>query len=370
MSSLLDHFHIVSNNRIQRLRALFLVAVLLMLFGSHVAYAADMIVLKNGQRIAGKIDPNADVGPDQIAINTGNGILRLPKDAIAIEDLSFEARKARLAKDDLNGLVALAMWCRSKGMAAEALELLEKAIRHKEVTLATRAVHARLVDEIKGPEKALELYRRYRKDGGDDPLTISRLDQLEAAIAAYEKQKDSVSAAPPAPKIATSLQAGLESKGWNNEALQWSNPVRPQIINITTEAGIIPALKIDFKGGDKDKATIKRSARLTIGQDSVLTFMAQNSGKKPLSIAIAVKTGSKYIFHESPQQLINNSEDFQKLRFDLKAANFKSAASNWENNTPIADLNDVKEIQLLIYNGKQDGTLVISSMGFPSSPDL
>jgi hypothetical protein len=345
--------------------------LLVLIFALHGA-TADIVILKNGQRISGTIDHAADVGPDQIAINTGNGILHLPKDSIAIEDLSYEARKARLNKDDYAGHVALAMWCRSKGMSEEALKLLEQAVRKKEATLAARAIYIRLVDEIRGPEKALELYRRYRQDGGDDAATIARLDQLEAVIREYETQGTSVSttSAPTPPKVLPTVQGGLESKGWDNEALQWSNPVKPQVINIVTEAGNTPALKIDFSGGDKDKATIKRSARLTIGQDSVLTFQAQNSSEKPLSIAIAVKTGSKYLFHESPQQLIKTGEAFQKIKFDLKSANFKSAASNWENNTPVADLNDVKEIQILIYNGQQTGTLIISGMGFPTKPEL
>ena len=343
--------------------------LLVIIFAIHAA-TADMVILKNGQRISGTIDPTADVGPDQIAINTGNGILRLPKDSIAVEDLSFEARKARLNKDDYAGHVALAMWCRSKGMSEEALKLLEQAVRKKEVTLATRAIYIRLVDEIRGPEKALELYRRYRQDGGDDSATIARLDQLEAVIREYETQSTSVSTTPTPPKVLPTVQGGLESKGWDNEALQWSNPVKPQVINIVTEAGNTPALKIDFSAGDKDKATIKRSARLTIGQDSMLTFQAQNSSEKPLSIAIAVKTGSKYLFHESPQQLIKTGEAFQKIKFDLKSPNFKSAASNWENNTPVADLNDVKEIQILIYNGQQNGTLIISGMGFPTKPEM
>jgi hypothetical protein len=102
----------------------------------------------------------------------------------------------------------------------------------------------------------------------------------------------------------------------------------------------------------------------------VLTFFAQNPGDKPLSIAIGIKTGSKYLFHESPQQVVKPGQAFHKLRFDFKAANFKSAASNWENNIRVADLNDVKEIQLLIYNGSADGSLVISNMGFPAKPDL
>jgi hypothetical protein len=332
--------------------------------------AADMVVLKNGQRIAGTIDPEADVGPDQVAVKTGNGILRLPKSAIAVEDLSFEARRAKLAKDDLAGHVALAAWCRSKGMANEALALLERAVRLPGVTLPTRALHARLVDELKGPEAALELYRRYRKDGGADPLAIARLEQLEKAIADFEAQASAVSTTPAAPKAAPTVQGGLESKGWDNEALQWSNPVRPQVISLSTPDGIAPALKIDFKGGDKEKATVKRSAHLTIGDDSVLTFFAQNPGDKPLSIAIGIKTGSKYLFHESPQQVVKPGQAFHKLRFDFKAANFKSAASNWENNIRVADLNDVKEIQLLIYNGSADGSLVISNMGFPAKPDL
>src|SRR5687768_9530126 len=86
--------------------------------------AADMVVLKNGQRIAGTLDPSADIGPDQVAIKTSNGILRVPRSAIASEDLGFDARKARLKGDDLAGHLALAAWCRAQGMNNEALALL------------------------------------------------------------------------------------------------------------------------------------------------------------------------------------------------------------------------------------------------------
>lgn len=336
------------------------------------APAADLVVLKNGQRISGTIDPSIDVGPDQVAINTGNGILRLPKSSIATEDLGFDARKKRLKPDDLAGHLALAAWCRSQGMNQEALALLERAVKLQGATLAARALHARLVDEDdkRGPQQALELYRRYAKDGGDDPATLQRLAQLEKVIADFEAKSTAVSTAAPAPKPLPTIQGGLESKGWDNEAPQWSNPVKPQIVSITTEAGIAPALKIDFKGGAQEKATIKRTAHLTISDDSVLTFFAQIPGDKPLSIAIGIKTGTKYLFHESPQQQIKPSPDFQKLRFDFKAANFKSAASGWMYNTRVGDLNDVKEIQVLIYNGNADGSLIISNMGFPAKPDL
>lgn len=346
--------------------------VLLLAVFASLGTAADVVVLKNGQRIAGTLDPSADVGPDQVAIKTSNGILRLPKAAVASEDLGYDARKARLDRNDLAGHLGLAAWCRSQGMNKEALALLDRAVKLKDVPLAARALHARLVDEDenRGPQRALDLYRRYKKDGGDDPSTLQRLAQLEKVIADFESQANAVTSAPAVPKAVPTIQGGLESKGWDNEAPQWSNPVRPQIITLPTEAGVAPALKIDFKGGAQEKATIKRTAHLTIGDDSVLTFFAQTPGDKPLSIAIGVKTGSKYLFHESPQQQVKPGQDFQKLRFDFKAANFKSAASAWNYNTRVADLNDVKEIQLLIYNGKGDGTLIISNMGFPAKPDL
>jgi hypothetical protein len=257
-------------------------------------------------------------------------------------------------------------------MNQEALALLERAVKLPGIPMAARALHARLVDEDekRGPQQALELYRRYRKDGGDDAITLARLAELEKAIADYEAKAAVVTTVAAAPKPQPTLQGGLESRGWDNEAPQWSNPVRPQVVTVPTDAGLAPALKIEFKGGQQDKATIKRTAHLTIGEDSVLTFFAQNPGDKPLAIAIGVKTGSKYLFHESPQQQVKPGQEFQKLRFDFKGANFKSAASGWNYSTRVADLNDVKEIQVLIYNGRSDGSLIISNMGFPTKPDL
>jgi hypothetical protein len=345
---------------------------------STTAFTADTVVLKNGQRISGTVDPTIDVGPDQVAINTGHGIMRLPKSAIASEDLSFEARKSKLKNDDLAGHLALAAWCRSKGMMNESLALLDDAVLLNGVPLIARAQHARLVDELKSPKEALEWYRRYRKDGGDDPATIARLNQLEKIIVEFEAQSHVVSTAPKGPKndsptipkAAPILQGGMESKGWDNEALQWSNPIQPKVVSLSTETGIVPALQVDFKGGNQEKATIKRTAHLSIGDDSVLTFYVQNPGDKPLSIAIGVKTGSQYLFHESSQQSIKPGKDFQKLRFSFKGASFKSAASKWNYDIHVADLTDVKEIQVLIYNGSDNGSLLISNMGFPTKSDL
>lgn len=338
---------------------------------------ADIVLLDNGQRIAGTIDPTLDAGPGQVAINTGNGVLRVDRKRIAGEDLGFPARRQRVKNDDLSGLVALARWCRGKAMNTEALELLTVAIGLPGVDLPTRALHARLIDELKGPEDAIDLYRAYRQDGGQDEVTLARLSQLEKAIAAYEATGDVAVAAATAPggvaappRVKPTLQGGLEAKGWDQEALQWSNPVEAKVTTIDTPEGTAPALQVSFKPGDKDKAAVKRSIHLVVGEDSVLTLSALNPGDKPVSLAVAVKTGGKYLFHESPQMTVKPGKDLQVLRFDLKASNFKSAATSWASTGKIADLGDVKELQLLIYNGQSEGTLLVTGMGFPAKKDL
>jgi hypothetical protein len=339
---------------------------------------ADIVLLDNGQRIAGTIDPSIDAGPGQVAINTGNGVLRVDRKRIAGEDLGYPARRQRVKNDDLSGLVALARWCRGKAMNVEALELATLAIALPGVDLPTRALHARLIDELKGPEEALELYRAYRQDGGRDETTIARLAQLEKAIAAFEAGGDvagAVAATEPGgvaapPRVKPTLQGGLEAKGWDPEALQWSNPVEAKVTTVDLPDGTAPALQIAFKAGDKDKAAVKRSIHLTIGDDSVLTMQALNPGDRPVSLAVAVKTGGKYLFHESPQMMVKPGKEPQTLRFDLKASNFKSAATSWASTGKVADLGDIKELQLLVYNGQGEGTLLITGMGFPAKKDL
>jgi hypothetical protein len=345
-------------------------SLLSLLAATSALSAADLVLLSNGQRIAGTIDSTADVSPDQVAINTGNGILRISKDRVAAEDLGYPARRAKVKDNDLKGLVGLARWCRAKGMNPEALELLSLAMRLPGFDLAARALHVRLVDEIKGPEEALPLYRAYRIDGGKDPETIARLDQLEKAIADFEAQGDDTpAAAAVAAKPLTTLQGGLESKGWDSEALQWSNPATAKLITLTSNDNLVPALQVDFKSGDKDKAAIKRLIHLTITENSVLTFWAQTPGDRPVNVAVAVKTGNQYVFHESPQMTVKPG-DFQQLKFDLKASNFKSAATGWAGTGRVADLNDVKEVQVLIYNGSSDGSLLITNMGFPPKQEM
>jgi hypothetical protein len=355
---------------------------------------ADIIVLENGQRISGNLDEKAEHQPGQVAINTGNGIIRISKEHVHQEDLGYETRRARLKVDDLKAVVDLGRWCRNKGMNDKALELLQIAVALPGVELPERALHARLTDELKGPEAAIPLYEAYRQDGGKDPETISRLETLEkikagpdAVTAATDNpaaplpsvpnavpSSDAVATAPAplapnAPKQLPNLGDGLETRGWVAEALQYSDPVEAKVVSLpTADGGTSKALEITFKAGKMDKAAVRRIIKLSVTDDSVLTFYAQNPGEKPINIAVAVKTGDKWEFHESPLMRVKPG-DFQQLKFDLKASNFKSLATSWANTGKVANLDDVKELQLLIY-GKAEGSLIIQNMGFPPKQDM
>jgi hypothetical protein len=351
---------------------------------------ADIIVLDNGQRIAGSLDDKAERQPGQVAINTGNGIIRIAQEHIHQEDLGYESKRARLKVDDLKAVVDLGRWCRVKGMNEQALELMQIAVALPGVELPERALHARLTDELKGPEAAIPLYVAYRQDGGKDPETISRLETLEKAKAGGDATTASdapaaplpkvpnlvaggeqlaAKAAAPAPKAMPNLSDGLETKGWVAEALQYSDPVEAKVVSLpTADGGVSKALEITFKAGKMDKAAVRRIIKLSVTDDSVLTFYAQNPGEKPVNISVAVKTGDKWEFHESPLMRVKPG-DFQQLKFDLKASNFKSLATSWANTGKVANLDDVKELQLLIY-GKIDGSLLIQNMGFPAKQDM
>jgi len=63
-------------------------------------------------------------------------------------------------------------------------------------------------------------------------------------------------------------------------------------------------------------------------------------------------------------------ETFRELRFNLKGRDFKSQATNWANTGPVAHLDDVKEIQLLIYNGSATGEVMMRRMKFIKTNEL
>jgi hypothetical protein len=345
----------------------------------------DLVILDNQQRIPGKLDEDPE-SADWVLIKTINGTLRLRKSRIAAVELGVTSRFKALKDDDLDGLIAFARWARSKGQHVAALAALDKAFNlirinpKRPFDLSALALYARITDELKGPEAALPLYRWYRSYGGKDSDTLARLDQLEAIVGRSDE-----TGVPPAPAVAapvvlpepekplaSNASEGLETKGWQAENPQYSNPVQSEVVPLIGDealAGVKRALKVTFGKGDKDKAALKKPVNLDASAEHVLSFQVRKQDKGSIRVAIAVKTGN-WVYYESTIQTVKADDGWKELRFDLKAATFKCQKSEWANTATIGDLDEVKEIQVLLYNRDGDGSALISGMRFLSDKEL
>jgi hypothetical protein len=328
--------------------------------------AEDVIILDNGQRIAGTVVAEPQADDRMVSIHTGTGLMRFDHRRIVKLELCYASRRALVKDNDLKGLIELARWCRSKGMNIEALELLEKAMALPGVDDATKALYLRMVDEIRGPEVALPLYKAYRDMGGRDPDTIKRLEQLEKVKADFDAQYGGAAAA--APRIDFAKE-GLETRAWMPESPQYFNPVEVQRVMLDGDDPTA-ALQITCKAGTQDKAAVRLSMAASTNQHSRFCLSVANQGRRPIDIGIAVKTGSRYVYHESEPVTVEASGKFKRLIFNLKDKTWKSEASGWQNNIPLAEGDQIREIQILFHNGKQDAKLVVDGVGFQGIKDL
>jgi hypothetical protein len=87
---------------------------------------ADRVVLVSGAVLEGKVERDGD----KVVVETDSGKVALPADMVKRIEAShsdvqeFEARLARLARDDVAGLLALANYCRDHEMPARETEVL------------------------------------------------------------------------------------------------------------------------------------------------------------------------------------------------------------------------------------------------------
>lgn len=363
------------------------IMLLLLLVGAVIARAGDstdvdLVILDNQQRITGTLEEDPE-SADWAVIKTLSGTLRLRKARISGIELGVTSRYKQLKDDDLEGLIAFARWARTKNHHQAALSALDLAFNLVRINpkrpfdLEALALYGRLVDELQGPEAGLPLYRWYRTLGGKDAETIARLDQLEAIVGRDDASlPPAVALKVPTPELekpgatVTGVE-GLEVKGWQAENPQWSNPAQTEIVPLIGDdrlAGAKRALQVTFGKGGKDKASIKKPVNLDATDSHVLSLHVR-SKDAPVRVAIAVKTGN-WVYHESTIQAVRPDDGWKDLRFDLKEATFKSEKSQWANNAAVDGLDDVKEIQLLIYNKDAEGKALISSMKFLTDKEL
>jgi len=359
----------------------------------------DILTLTNKQSIFGTILEGDD--PATVDINTGSGVVRIPKALVEWPPFyGLISQRKRLDRDSLAALVSFATWCDARDHKADALAALDRAVTMPGVDAAAIGLHARLVDESsdpnRGPPVALPMYRAYKDAGGRDPDLLARLTQLEtvladhnAALAAMNMQPLDVSSqattvvAQVQQPVPDTSKSGMEAKGspFQSEELQWSLPVEVQITNLPAADGGARVLSVVSTGvpasppadGKRppEKVAIKKSLTYAIDDSAAnLSFQVRNLGTRTLNVAVALKTGDRWTFYESLKQQVTPSPDFKTLNVDFKAHTFKCESSQWKNSGTIVDLDQVKELQILIYNNGQPVDLAIQGMQLGKPPEL
>lgn len=188
-----------------------------------------------------------------------------------------------------------------------------------------------------------------------------------ATVAAPAAQP--VVAPPPAGPPATLARAGtgephwLSTAGWKSGPVEHGNPAQVRVLAEADGAGA-RAIEVSVTGGTKDKAVVFHPlVKEDLAAHPALAFTVSNKGERPVQLAVALKTGKGWLYHESTVCVIPAKTDAPiPLSYDLEATVFRTLATKWQPTSAIADLGDLKEVQIVILNGTQAGTVVIADV--------
>jgi hypothetical protein len=168
----------------RRLRAVSLALLLLLAGGAGLA-RADVVLLRNGRRIEGKVLARSE---REVRLKTASGVMVLPAAAVARVDLQMSAEEElgdRVHATDMTdpkAVEALALWASSRGLGAAARDLL---------ALSRGLRLERLVAEAQrsgAPEDFVSVFHWARTNGGSDEV----LDWLLAQARAIDPQAPAV----------------------------------------------------------------------------------------------------------------------------------------------------------------------------------
>lgn len=67
-----------------------------------------------------------------------------------------------------------------------------------------------------------------------------------------------------------------------------------------------------------------------------------------IEVAVGFRTGDGWTYYESSKKTVKNGWN-KDISFDLDASDYKSKASDWKYNLPLADKNNVGEFYILVY---------------------
>jgi hypothetical protein len=151
----------------------------------------------------------------------------------------------------------------------------------------------------------------------------------------------------------------MERGAWTLEP--WGNSGAVERTNIDGRK----YLKLIFSADKKDKTVFKHLTTLGLNKDGKIRFYVYASEEKPPNVAMAISTTRAYRWHESRQTPLKKG--WNKIEYPIGGGNWKTAESKWEYTAAVDPADDVRAINIIIYNGNTTGALLVE--GLTCDPD-
>lgn len=125
------------------------------------------------------------------------------------------------------------------------------------------------------------------------------------------------------------------------------------------------ALQLNFEQSDLPKAIFFLDKPLDLSQAHFLQFDLFNPGSLA-GVGIAMTTGEDKVWYESDSVPVGAGKQ-ASLSFDLTAATYKAASTNWEFRASIPDLNNVSRLAIILYPAKR-GSVFVDNLRTSAAP--
>jgi len=159
--------------------------------------------------------------------------------------------------------------------------------------------------------------------------------------------------------------AGLETWNWTGHGSDNGVNVTHAAIKTQPQNTV---LVVDYLGGRTEKATAKCVTDLALDPQGRLSVRVFCTEKDPPKVAFAISTGETFTWQESESALLK--EGWNELVVKLGDKHWKSEATKWKHVAEAKDLDDVRAILFLVFNGKHGGLLYLDALHVDRDPKL
>ena len=120
-----------------------------------------------------------------------------------------------------------------------------------------------------------------------------------------------------------------------------------------------PMLMIDYLGGRKPRVDLRRWSSFAANEKGKINLHVYSARKDPPKFALAICTGENYRWQESKP--VSLKKGWNAISFSLNSNEWMSEKSKWKFEAAPKELNDVRALNLLIYNGRDGGVLYVDA---------